>query len=818
MFRNYLKIAWRNLLKHKYYSLINIVGLALGAAICLLIVLFIQSERSVDSWRQDADNVYRMVVKRKYPTRESSYSIIPQSYAMVLKEELPEVESAVRVFNFFDNGTLQVKYRDEQFEETGILMADPGFFDMFKSELLYGSDTGALSEPNSIVLNETTAKKYFRDPALAVGQFVVPEINDEQPLQVTAVYRDWPEASHFNFNAIISTAGNDNFEQENFVGFSAHTYFRLHEGAEPEAVEAAMPRIIRDFAAGHIQRSFSMSIDDFMAAGNGYTYYLQPMQDIYLTSHLENELRVNGSETTLYIFGLVAVFILFIACVNFINLATARSSERAREVGIRKTFGSIRRALIIQFIAESFLMSILAMVAAVGLFALLVPVFNDISGKSFAFASLFTPNALLLLLVFTCVTGSLAGIYPAFVLSRFNPIQVLRGKFKTGSQGRNLRSGLVVFQFAISVILIICTLIVNRQMKYMTSERLGFNKEQTLILERTDLLGNDTRAFKNELIALQGIRQVSGATALPGQQNYFGVSWATLANRNEPITGRGIIVDEAYAETLELELVAGRFFSRDFPTDSLAVVINEKAAAELGLDDPLGQRLITPEEFLNANDGSAYTYTVIGVIRDYHYQSLHEPITPLVFTSGARFNQVMQLTAVRVAGGTMEDVLADIRGIWQKFVPEKPLTFQFLDQTIANQYDTERTARKVFTFFSFITIFIACIGLLGLAAYTTRQRVHEIGIRKVLGASVSTIVMMLSRNFVKLVGIATLIALPIAWLFMDRWLQNFSYRIDSSWDLFIWASGIALVTAFLTISFQAVKAAVQNPVKSLRTE
>jgi putative ABC transport system permease protein len=356
-------------------------------------------------------------------------------------------------------------------------------------------------------------------------------------------------------------------------------------------------------------------------------------------------------------------------------------------------------------------------------------------------------------------------------------------------------------------------------MDYMTGERLGFNKEQTVILERTDLLGENTRAFKNELANIRGVLSITGSTALPGQQNYFGVSWATVEKRNEPITGRGILVDEDYAEALGLELVAGRFFSRDFPTDSLGVVINEKAAAELGLaDDPIGQRLITPDPFLNAPDGAQQTYHVIGVVKDFHYQSLHEPITPLVFTSGAPFNNVFNLTAIHVEAGAMERVLSDVERLWARFVPEKPLTFEFLDQTIANQYDSEATARKVFTFFSFITIFIACIGLLGLAAYTTRQRVHEIGVRKVLGASVGNIVLMLSRNFIKLVAVATLVAVPVAWYFMYRWLQNFTYRIDSSWDLFVWASAIALATAFLTISFQAIRAAVQNPVKSLRTE
>ncbi len=818
MIKNYFIIAWRNLLKRKTYAFINIFGLALGAAICLLIVLFIKSESSVDSWRNDGENVYRMVVKRKYPTRVSSYAIIPQSYGKTVKEELPEVDEVVRVFNFFNNGTFQIQYGDKKFEETKVFFVDPTFFEIFDSNLLYGLAEESLTKPNSIVLNETTAKKYFGDASQAVGKFLKPEGNNIQPLEVTAVYQDWPENSHFTFNAVLTTSGNDDFEQENYVGFSAYTYFRLNENASYKKVEAAMPGIIKKFAAGDIERQFSMSIDKFMNAGNGYTYTMQPLKDIYLTSHLDNEYRANGNATTLYIFGLVAFFVLFIACINFINLSTARSSERAKEVGIRKTFGSEKKSLILQFMSESFLISLLAMLVAVGIFALLAPVFNDISGKDFSLNSLLDSNSILLLITFTCISGFLAGIYPAFVLSSFNPIEVLRGKFKSGKQGRALRSGLVVFQFSISVILITCTLVVNRQMDYMTSERLGFNKEQTVIIERTDLLGERTRAFKNELRNIKGVTNVSGSTALPGQQNYFGVSWATVENSNEPITGRGIIADDEYAKTLGLEIVQGRFFSKDFPTDSLAIVLNQKAASELGLKDPIGKRLVTPENFLNAEDGTAYTYKVIGVVKDFHYQSLHEPITPLVFTNASRFNNIMGLTAVHVEGSSFDSALTSIETIWKQFVEDKPLTFKFLDQTIENQYQAERTSRKIFTFFSCITIFIACIGLLGLAAYTTRQRVHEIGVRKVLGASVGNIVSMLSKDFVKLVFLSTLIAIPIAWYAMNQWLQNFAYRISSSWDLFIIAALIALLTAFLTISSQAIKAALSNPVKSLRTE
>ena len=818
MIRNYFKIAWRNLIKRKSYALINISGLALGAAICLLIVLFIKSESSVDGWRQDGDHVYRMVLDRIYPGRTTSYAFIPQSFAKTVKDEIPEVEEATRIFNFLNNGTFQISYDNKKFEETGVFFADPTFFNIFKSNLLYGSENDALSKPNSIVLNKSTAEKYFGDASKAVGKVLKPEGNNMQPMEVAAVYEDWPENSHFNFNMLISSLMNPGFEEENYVGFSAHTYFKLNENASPEKLEASMPGIIQKFALGDIEKQFATSYEKFSAAGNGYKYYLQPLKDIYLTSHLEGEFRNNGNKTTLYIFGLVAFFILFIACVNFINLSTARSSERAREVGVRKTFGSEKKALIVQFITESFLISILAMVVAIGFFALILPVFNDISGKELQMRDLLSVNAIILLIAFTCITGVLAGIYPAFVLSSFKPIEVLRGKFKSGKQGKSLRSGLVVFQFSISVILIVCTLVVNRQMKFMTSEQLGFNKEQTVIIERTDLLNENTRAFKNELRKINGVSGVTSTSALPGQNNYFGVSWAPIENANEPMTGRGIIVDDQYQETLGLQLVEGRFFSKDFPTDSLAVVLNEKAIAEMGIKDPIGKRVVTPEGFLNAQDGSQYVYTIVGVVKDFHYQSLHEPITPLVFTNASRFDDVMGLTAVHVDGSSFASALTAMETTWKQFIKDKPFSYKFLDQTIEAQYQAESTSRKVFTFFSFIAIFIACIGLLGLAAYTTRQRTHEIGVRKVLGASVSNIIGMLSKDFIKLILLSTIIAIPIAWYAMNQWLQNFTYRINSSWDLFVAAAVISLLIAFVTISFQAIIAALSNPVNSLRTE
>ena len=817
MYKNYLKIAWRNLLKRKGFSLINVLGLATGIGVCLLIVLFIKSELGYDKFHEKADRVYRMVVNRKYPTRATSYSMIPQSYAYAVKQECPEVQETVRIYNFNGEGSFQLKYGEKTFEEKRVLIADSNFFRVFTATILAGDKNNALNKPNALVLTETTAKKYFGAVDAAIGKMLQPEGQNNPPLQVTAVCNDWPENSHFIFDLLLTTAGNNNFSNINYVNFAAHTYLLLNENASPETVEAKFPGIIKKYASGDIEKQFAVTFQQFQSAGNGYTYYLQPLKRIHLISQLEGELRPNGSLKAVYIFTMVAAFIWLLACINFVNLSTARSTERAKEVGIRKTFGSEKKALIGQFLTESTMLSLIGMLLAVGLAFLLLPLFNQISGKDLDLISFFNSQTILILLLFTITTGLIAGLYPAFVLSSFRPIQVLKGKFKSSSYGLALRNGLVVFQFAISVILIICTIVVNSQMKYMTSEKLGFDKEHTIIVQRTDLLNEKSTAFKNELRKITGVENLSGASALPGQPNYFGISWQEPGSK-EPMTGRGMITDDQYLTTLGLQLKEGRFFSREFATDSLSVVLNERAVNELGLKNPIGTRLITPEEFLNGPNGTQYIYTVVGVIKDYHYQSLHQPINPLVFTNLSKFNDVAFLTAVRVKGNNIKSTIENIEKKWKEFVKDRPFQYTFLDKTVAQQYHAESTAQKVFTFFSSLAIFIACIGLLGLAAYATQQRMHEIGIRKVLGASATNIARMLSKDFLKLVIVATVIAFPVAWYAMHKWLQDFTYRINIGWWMFVTAGAIAVFIALATISFQAIKAAIANPVKSLRTE
>ena len=820
MLRNFFKIAWRNLLKRKAYTLINILGLATGMAVCLLIVLYVQSELGYDKQHERGKNIYRMVLDRIYPGRTTSYSIIPQSIGAAVKAEFPEVKESVRLFSFTgDNGNFFLRIGDKTFEEKRVFAVDSNFFRVFSCKILKGDPTTALYKPNSVVINEATAKKYFGSADAALNKTFETDgnNNNNNVFQITAIAADWPENSHFLYDLLISTTGFDFTKQLNYINFSAHTYLLLNPGASPDALEAKFPLIIKKYVAGDIEKRFQQSMEQFVKDGNGYHYHLQPLQRIHLISNMEAELQPNGSLKAVYIFTVVAIFILVLACINFINLSTARSVERAREVGIRKTFGSERKALIWQFLFESIVISFISILVAFGLIALLLPLFNQVSGKALTIFYFFQPLNILLIIVFAVIIGLIAGLYPAFVLSSFKPILVLKGRFKSQKYGLALRNGLVVFQFAISVVLIVSTIMVNRQMNYMLGEKIGFRKDHVIMVERTDLLDQQSRAFKTELGKIAGVESVSGTSAMPGQENFFGVSYTEVGSK-EQLTGRGIFVDDSYAKVLGLELKEGRFFSMDFSTDTLGIILNEKAVAEMKLKNPIGARLTSPDPFLNGRDGSTNIYTVVGVVKDFHFQSLHQKIAPLFINYSMRFGEVANTTALRIKASDFTTAVAQIENTWKKFVKKQPFHYAFLDQTLARQYHSEQTMQKIFTIFSSLAIFIACIGLLGLAAYTTQQRTREISVRKVLGASVGNIVTMLSKDFLRLVIIAAVIAFPVAWWGMHKWLQNFEYKITIGWLVFAMAALAATFVALLTISFQAIKAAIANPVKSLRTE
>jgi len=813
MFQNYIKIAFRSLLKHKGYSLINIIGLSVGMAICLLILLYIQHEVSFDRFHENGDRIHRVALERKYPGRSTFYAIIPASFGEAIQNEFPEVEKFVRILGNGGGGAPTIRVGDEVYEEPNVIFADSTFFEIFTFPLIEGDPKTALTKANSVVLSESTARKYFGD-ADAIGQLLQVGNNT---WSVTGVAKNVPERSHIQFDLVVSTVG-PFFAQPNYVNFSSLTYFLLKPGSDPKALEAKLPQIVEKYVAGEIERQMGISFEEYTRQGNGYRYFLQPLTDIHLHSNLEAELTPNGSIQSVYIFSVIAIFILVLACINFTNLATARSVERAKEVGLRKMFGSERSFLVGQFLTESIFISIISIALTLLLLRFLTPIFNSMSGLELNMGFWLQPLSLLGLLGFALVVGLLAGSYPALVLSSFRPIVVLRGKFKTNKEGLGLRNGLVVFQFFISICLIICTMIVYRQMEFMQNKQLGFNKDHVIVLDRAGFLGERFQAFNRALEQIAGVTSASSTSSTPGDQGFFGLSFQPTDSK-EVLVGRGMIIDDELIETMELEMAEGRAFSNDF-ADSTNLLLNEAAVKELGLTEPVGARLLSNDGFLNAEDGSQTVYTVVGVVKDFHFQSLHQEITPLIFINSERFggNAGNNLIVARVKPENFQQTLSQIEQLWQSFAADQPFDYSFLDENLAALYQAEQRTQRVFGFFSVLAIFIACMGLLGLAAYAISQRTKEIGIRKVLGASVGKITLMLSMDFLKLIFVAALIAFPIAWWAMNRWLEDFAYRVNIEWWIFAVALFLAISIALITISFQAIRAAVANPVKSLRAE
>ncbi|HEV7347703.1 ABC transporter permease [Telluribacter sp.] len=814
MLQNYLKIAWRNLLKNKVNTAINIVGLAIGMVCCILIVMYVADELSFDRYWPNGERIYRMALERKYPDRVTKYAIIPPSYAQDVKRELPEVEEAVRLIQFGGNGVgTLMKYQGQTLEERNVMLADTSFFRVFQVPLLQGQPDQVLSRPNTVVLTKSTAERIFKKEN-PVGKTL--EIVQGPQLEITGVCEDLPANVHFTFDFLVSTKGFPFAEQVNHVGFAAVTYLLLKPNSDPQAVERKLPALVEKYAAGEIQRSFGVSYQDYIKAGNGYYYFLQPARNIHLDSNLEAELRPNGNRKIVYIFSVIAVFVLLIACINFMNLATARSSERAREVGIRKALGSHRSQLAMQFLTESVLLSLFSFVLSLLLVLLLLPFFNALAEKQLPADFLIRWDTLPLMLLLAVLIGLGAGSYPAGVLSSFEPIKVLKGKFMSTSQGHLLRNGLVVFQFSISIILIICTLVVLTQLRYLQNKELGFTKEAVVNLQGAGFLGPNTEAFKQEVGQIAGVEAVGGTNATPGSEGgFFGIIFRK-DGETETVTGRGTIADDGYLQTMKINMQAGRAFSKSF-NDSLSVVINEEAAKELGLTDPIGKKILSPTDFDGA-DGAEVAYTVVGVMKNFHYQSLHQRIAPLFVLNNRWVGRSDNRIVVRIQSEDPQALIARTEQIWKKYLPEQPFHYSFLESDWGALYRSEQVSQRIFSLFSLLAILIACMGLLGLAIYIIQQRTKEIGIRKVLGATVASIVTLLSIDFLKLVLIALIIAAPVAWYAMDRWLQDFAYRIDIPWWAFVLAGVLAVLIAFLTVSYQSIRAALMNPVKSLKTE
>ena len=805
MLKNYLKVALRNLWKNKAFSAINIIGLAAGLAVCLLIVLYVVDELSYDKYNKSADRIYRLDADIYFNDTQATFAVAPDPLAPTLKQEYPVVEEMTRV-NFQKD--VLVKKDNQNVQDHNVGYVDSTFFKVFTIPMIAGDPLTALKEPNSIVIDKTTAKKYFNGTDV-IGKIL--RVDNNTDCKITGVIKDIPRQSHFHFH-FLRPRGKDN---DSWLSNNTFNYIKLKPGVSQAEMQKNVDATISKYIGRDLEQQLHSSLKDLENKGNHFIYHMMPLTDIHLRSDKSYEIEANGNVTYVYIFSVIAIFILFIACVNFMNLSTARSANRAKEVGIRKVAGSLRRHLITQFLTESVLLSFFSLLFAIGIAALLVPLFNQLAGKEMSVTTLFSTWLFPVMITLVFLVGLLAGSYPAFYLSSFQPIDVLKGKVAKGFKNSWLRSGLVVFQFCISIMLIIGTIIIYNQLDFIRSRKIGYNRDQVVVIHNPYYLDNQIHTFRNELLNIPGVRNASISGDLPTNSGFDNEGWFRDAamDPSRAVVLTNFFIDDDYIPTLGMEIKEGRNFSKDFPTDSLGVILNEAAVKVLGYKDPFKETIYRPNFYDNGIHGSL-AYHIVGVVKDFNFSSMHQSVGPVIIQRGDNWGAI----AVRVDTKNISSVITSIKNKWAGMVPAQPFNYTFMDADFENVYTAEQRTGKLFITFAVFAILIGCLGLFGLVTYAAEQRIKEIGVRKVLGASVSGIVAMLSKDFAKLILIASLIAFPIAWWAMHKWLQSFAYRITISWWVFVVAGVTALVIALLTVSFRAIRAAIANPVKSLRTE
>jgi len=793
MIKNYFKIAFRNLWRHKTFSFINIMGLTVGLTAFFLIFIYVKFELSYDAFNSKADRIYRVVADLKTPSETLHTNGPGWAVGPNIKEEFAEIEAVARITG--DN--ILVRKGDIKFQEENALWADSALFQIFDFKILKGNPRTALSDPFSIVFTETAAKKYFgkTDP---MGQTLL-LTGDAFPSKVTGIIKDMPENSQVKADMLVSmstiTSKFDKRLDSQWANYGNRTFVLLKPQTNPLALQAKLPAFLEKRNGTEMKRLQMFP-----------TLLLERLRDVYL--HSTRDGSKTGNSNNVYIFSIIAVFILVIACINFVNLTTARSAERAKEVGIRKVVGAARTQLARQFIGESILICIIAFILSVAAAALMLSLFNQLAGKTVSAGIFSSPSYIVILFLIALSIGILAGIYPALVLSSFQPVQVLKGRFATGTKGSLLRKGLVVAQFTISIALIIGTIVVYSQMKYMRSQDLGFNKDQQLIIDTQGDPAKNT--LKQAIASIPGVSAISLAGSVPGGGNPGAYSQVENKKGDMQIANLDLyFTDFDYIPQYKIKIVAGRAFSKEFGTDTTqAMLLNETAVKLFGYSSP---KDIIGKKF----DQWGRKGTVIGVMEDFHFRSLQEVIKPLSMRIEPNGCNLISAT---VSSTNVKATIAAVENKWKSLIPNRPFSYFFLDDFFDKQYRGEIRFGKLFLNFSLLAIFISCLGLLGLASYSTMQRTKEIGIRKVMGASVAGIVNLLSKDFLILILISFLLAAPVAGFGMHSWLKDFAYRINISWWIFALAGLLAVVIALATISFQAIKAAYANPVNSLRTE
>lgn len=807
MFGNYLTIAWRILMRQKIYSTINILGLTTGITASLLILVFVADELSYDRFHPDGDRIYRVNFIGKLQDTDMNTAEVGLPMAEALQKEVSGVEAVTRVDKWM---TCPVRYEDRAFTEMNFLLADSNFFSFFSYKLLAGNPREALRGPGKIVISETAARKYFNYKGTGdlspLGKMLVIGSEGAILAEVTGIAEDSPQNSHLHYDFLMSLPTSGYSNNPIWLNFEVYTYVKLLPGTPVANVQRTMDGFIQKYCAREIQQFLKESLDQFLKQGGRLSFTTQPLFDIHLRSHFQDELEPNGNIEYVYLFSAIALFIVMLACINFMNLSTARSANRAKEIGVRKTVGARRSRLMGQFFTESFLYCVIAVLIAFAFVHVLLAPFNLLSGKHLSVSMLYQPIFLLGFLGLAFFIGLLSGSYPAFYLTAFQPVDVLKGRLRAGSRNSSIRNTLVIFQFCVSISLIISSMMVYFQLSYLQNQDVGFQKENVVGLMHTMNLGKQAEAFKEEVLKYPEFVAASFSSRLPPNVDWGSTFRTETGDENYPMSV--VTVDHDHLKTLGLTMVQGRFFSRDFITDSTAVVINETAARQFGLAEPVGS-------YIRYTGSDAIKMKVIGVVRDFNFETLKSTIRPMVMFlhTGANWD-----IAVRLSEGNTIGKIHKLGEIWKKFAPNSPFEYSFIDQNFDLKFRTEERLSHVILIFTTLAIFIACLGLLGLATFTAEQRAKEIGIRKVFGATVTQVMVLLSKDFVRLILISLVIAIPITWYAINQWLEGFAYRVDFSIPLVIVAGAVAVIVALLTVSWQSMKAALENPVNALKGE
>jgi putative ABC transport system permease protein len=802
MIKNFMKVALRNLIKHKSFSLINIASLTIGIASCILILLWIQDELSYDRFHEHADRIYRIATDEFIGGVSTKHPATPLNISEALDNDFPEIEKYVRLFKMWVG--LNVESNNQKFFAKYFFYVDPSFFEVFTVPIIHGNPKTPLIDLNTCVLSKSAALKYFGNEN-AVGKIL--KIEGAVDWLVTAVAEDLPQNSHFHFDIIAPIPPPR--RPPSWLFALCHTYIVLNENVSPDQVEAKFPGMVEKYFAPEMEEKWGMSYEEFTASGGYFKHSLQPLDKIHLHSNLDFELEKNGDIRYIYIFTAAGFFILLMACINYTNLATARSARRMKEIGVRKVIGSHKALIVRQFLSESVFLSFISGVTAVALTELVLPFYEHLSGKQLGLYYFSNPFVLPLLLLTIIFAGLLAGVYPAFFLAKFKPIVIFRGTVLKGVKKSALRNVFVTVQIAVSIVLITSTFVVSQQLKYIATRDLGFEEKNMLVVKNAKRgLRENWDAFKNDLLQHPDITHVEGTSSAIGDILSSEVFYPEGKTAQEGIYFWRMYTGYDLQETMQFEILKGRYFSKEFSTDSEAVVINETGAKELGWKDPIGKQI----SMVDSAD-----YNIIGVVKDFHFHSLYKNIEPLAIILDNRRTFTFMMLA-RFSGENVQKTLAFVEEKWKSYTSGVPFEYSFLENKIKDIYRPEESTREILSLFSAIGILLACIGLLGLASFVAAQRTKEIGIRKVYGASVSNIMSLLLREFTWLLIIANVVAWPVAWFVMTKWLEIFAYRTDLEIWMFVISAILTGAITILTVSSQTIKASYANPVDSLKYE